>query len=487
MVRWGRWMDGRRAVNCPRKGGTLDAYHFDALARRLSTLGSRRSTLGGILAAMLLPLESVARGNGKHNQRQKGHGKDKGNGKDKKAKGRRKDKEKGKGKGKGKDQRIGSDAQTEPCWRTGACSLKKGANASRCNLAGYNPTTPPDCTGCNISRANLRGANLSGANLTKANLSGSCLIGANLTGAIITNTTNLYNAILCRTTMPDGSVSDAGCGLESPCCPVCDATHACPAGQLCCDGRCEAGNCCADAACGNQYPICVNFTCSPCTSDGQCDSGEVCCNGQCLTGTCCTSSQCIPPQTCGGGGTANVCECTPKTCQANRDCGSIPTGDGCGGPLNCGACSGTDTCGGGGTPNVCGCTPTTTCPAGQQCGSFTNNCGVSINCGPGCPAGQQCDGTGKCFCSPTGPNQIVLANCSGICVDTNIDSNNCGGCGNTCPVRGSGQIGCNGGTCCSAWSQPCSSTADCCPCVDGGGINRCICGGGGTCIETEIG
>jgi hypothetical protein len=45
--------------------------------------------------------------------------------------------------------------------------------------------------------------------------------------------------------------------------------------------------------------------------------------------------------------------CAPTTCQAQgASCGSIP--DGCGGTLECGACSGGQTCGGGGTPNQCG-------------------------------------------------------------------------------------------------------------------------------------
>ncbi|HJZ84048.1 MAG TPA: pyrrolo-quinoline quinone [Polyangia bacterium] len=65
---------------------------------------------------------------------------------------------------------------------------------------------------------------------------------------------------------------------------------------------------------------------------------------------------CVPPQTCGGGGTANVCGagmCTPTTCAAqSKNCGSIS--DGCSEVLDCGSCSPPETCGGGGTANVCG-------------------------------------------------------------------------------------------------------------------------------------
>lgn len=56
-------------------------------------------------------------------------------------------------------------------------------------------------------------------------------------------------------------------------------------------------------------------------------------------GTCCTA-----PQTCGGGGTPNVCgrpACVPTTCAAqSKNCGSIP--DGCGGTISCGACQTVD-------------------------------------------------------------------------------------------------------------------------------------------------
>lgn len=64
---------------------------------------------------------------------------------------------------------------------------------------------------------------------------------------------------------------------------------------------------------------------------------------------------CTSPETCGGGGVANVCgtsQCTPQTCtQAGADCG--PVGDGCGGLLDCGTCSLPMKCGGGSLPSVC--------------------------------------------------------------------------------------------------------------------------------------
>ena len=71
-----------------------------------------------------------------------------------------------------------------------------------------------------------------------------------------------------------------------------------------------------------------------------CGSGQVCV----ANSACCAPSQacgtvcCGGYNTCGGGGQAGVCGCTPlKTCDAGV-CGSID--DGCGGKLDCGGCSG---------------------------------------------------------------------------------------------------------------------------------------------------
>ena len=48
-----------------------------------------------------------------------------------------------------------------------------------------------------------------------------------------------------------------------------------------------------------------------------------------------------------------VSACVPAACAAQgKNCGSVS--DGCGGTLNCGVCTAPQTCGGGGTPNVCG-------------------------------------------------------------------------------------------------------------------------------------
>jgi hypothetical protein len=240
----------------------MDAQYFDDLTRQLS---SRRTAIGGLLAGLLLPLDAAARGKSKR-------------------------KDKGKAKDKGKDQKR-ANAQAEPCWRAGACMPKKGANVSQCDLAGYSPTTTLNCTGCNLSRANLRGADLSGANFTKANLSGACLIDADFTGATFANNTNLANAIFCNTTMPNGSVNDSGCGSGTACCSTCiEIGDTCGGsnGSSCCDGGfCGSGACqpcpCTGAGevcnaqgacvCAPGWTTLFNGSCGyPCTSDAQCQA-----------------------------------------------------------------------------------------------------------------------------------------------------------------------------------------------------------------------
>ena len=67
-----------------------------------------------------------------------------------------------------------------------------------------------NCFKCDLTEADLSGtrlinANLSGANLSKANLSG-----ANLSETFL-NYAIMNGAILCNTTMPDGSVIYSGC------------------------------------------------------------------------------------------------------------------------------------------------------------------------------------------------------------------------------------------------------------------------------------
>ena len=91
------------------------------------------------------------------------------------------------------------------------------------DLQGLKDTN--ECVACNLNGANLNGANLRGANLRSAalisanledaDLRGANLFGADLGGANLRDANldfaYMNGAILCNTTMPDGSVIYSGC------------------------------------------------------------------------------------------------------------------------------------------------------------------------------------------------------------------------------------------------------------------------------------
>jgi hypothetical protein len=204
---------------------------------------------------------------------------------------------------------------------------------------------------------------------------------------------------------------------------------------------------------------CMPTTCQ--AANATCGSLADGCGGTLECGTC------AAPATCGGGGTAHECGCTPTTCQAQgKNCGTMP--DGCTGTLTCGTCTGTETCGGGnpGTPNVCGegpCTTGTTCAAQQKsCGTISDGCGDTLECGT-CTSPAVCGGGGVanvCGCTPT-TCQAQSKNCGDIdngcgtslhCGDC-TGQETCGGggvanvCGGGPTVCGDGAIPSGGCTC----------------------------------------
>jgi hypothetical protein len=70
-------------------------------------------------------------------------------------------------------------------------------------------------------------------------------------------------------------------------------------------------------------------------SDGACipSCADKCSGADGCSGTC--PDTCVTPETCGGGGTPNVCGCTPRTCESAGVI-SGKAADGCGGVLTCG-------------------------------------------------------------------------------------------------------------------------------------------------------
>jgi hypothetical protein len=327
----------------------MDEERFDRLIQSVSRRLNRRGVVGALLgvAAAGLP-ETVAFGRGKHH----------------KSKDRHKDRKQERKKDRQKERQVPRklDAEQENCWRVGTCIPKKGSNVSRCNLEGSTAFAGLDCTGCNVSRANLHDVDATGANFTRANLSGSCLVDADFSGATFANNTNLYNAIFCRTTMPGGGINNSGCNKATACCPTCVpiGEQGCDLGGSCCGGaNCQTGACtcpankpdaCAGActnrltdpkncgSCGNtcgQGETCCSGGCknlnddeANCGSCGNgCGSGETCCNGVCKDlntdpnncGEC--GNACGQNQVCSGG----VC-CLPDSANLQTAIDNTPEG-----------------------------------------------------------------------------------------------------------------------------------------------------------------
>jgi hypothetical protein len=141
---------------------------------------------------------------------------------------------------------------------------------------------------------------------------------------------------------------------------------------------------------GDDDGPCEPVTCEEAGKDcGYMDDG---CGERIACGTCPSH------QTCGAGGSPNVCgsgTCTVTTCEAaGKDCGMIS--DGCADVLACGSCADGEVCGGGGAPNVCGtgeCTRVTCAEVGAECGLISDGCGGSRSCGS-CEGNLSCGGAG---------------------------------------------------------------------------------------------
>jgi hypothetical protein len=180
-----------------------------------------------------------------------------------------------------------------------------------------------------------------------------------------------------------------------------------------CGGGGMASHCGGSNGCVPHSCMSVGANCGP-IADG--------CGNQINCG-----STCPVGETCGGAGVSSHCgsppdagpACTPRTCASvGANCG--PLGDGCGGVLNCGTtCPMGETCGGGGTPNVCGngtttCVPRSCQQAGANCGPVADGCGGVLACGR-CTPPQTCGGGGTASVCGGGPDAGVGAPCTNLC------------------------------------------------------------------------
>ncbi|HLK35696.1 MAG TPA: hypothetical protein VKU41_03015 [Polyangiaceae bacterium] len=250
--------------------------------------------------------------------------------------------------------------------------------------------------------------------------------------------------------MPEASTNDATA-------PAIDASDDVP--SIFVDG---GGKHCTPLTCKGK-----GYTCGP-NADG---CGNLMDCGSCPAG-----------QYCGGGG-YSVCgttpppppdggACMPQSCQQQGfDCGAA--GDGCGGSLQCGTCSGQQYCGGGGF-NKCGnpaygsdggpvmpCMPTTCQALGYNCGRAADGCGNQLQCGT-CTGQDYCGGSGFDKCG----NPAYGADGGPVnpCMPT------------TCAALGFG---------CGPAGDGCGNVIQCGSCTSpeicGGGGFPSVCGSGGPC------
>ena len=195
-----------------------------------------------------------------------------------------------------------------------------------------------------------------------------------------------------------------------------------------------------------------------------------------------------------------ITNCVPRTCQQqNVGCG--PAGDGCGGQLNCGACTAPLTCGGGGVAGQCGepdggtCQQKTCQQQGLQCGQTGDGCGNVLSCGmctaPAACVGGQCVTSDAGGCIPTSCQQQNLA--CGEAGDGCGNVLDCGTCASPdacvagqCVGVDSGP-GCVAATCsqqnlqCGQAGDGCGNVLDCGACPAGA---SCI---GGSCVGSDGG
>jgi hypothetical protein len=153
---------------------------------------------------------------------------------------------------------------------------------------------------------------------------------------------------------PPGETCGGG-GIPSQCgAPAC-TPKTCQAGQCGllgdgCGGTLNCGTCAMGTCGGGGANVCGTLMCNP-TACPAPAPGSACgpvangCGGvnncPCQAGTPCVNGVCTVPN------------CTPLTCaKVGANCGQVA--DGCGGVLSCGNCIAPQTCGGGGTANVCG-------------------------------------------------------------------------------------------------------------------------------------
>ena len=442
----------------------MDPSEFDRLAHALGRAASRRAALAALLTGLLAPVlpegSLAARGGGKRTGRDKDNGQTK-----RRANSRGKDQGKAREKRRNRmqtSQRATAEARAANCYPSKTCALGKGKNASTCDFSGSVAFKGKNLSGANLGASNLGRVDASGANLQGGNLGRACLVDANLIDAKLGGA-NTSGAVFCRTIMPDGRGNDSGCGRGTACCPTCDAAHACPEGQICCEGRCVAGECCRAADCAAEP--CRTTTCQAhrcrsqpvtCTARDQCHEAGVCDPN---------TGECSQPGKANGVGCDDGDPCTESDRCVNGAC----VGESISGCVRCTRAEDCPT-----SPREC---QRSICADDGRCG-FAALVGSRCDAGDPCTVEAECDSRGDCVgtvmvgcracqtaadCPPPAtPCQTAVCTSDGICdVDTRPDGDSCDD-GNACTKDDA----CQNGQCAGkpvADCLPCASVADCPP------------------------
>lgn len=288
----------------------MDNEAFDRLTRLLSGAGTRRATLGAVLATALLGRES----GGAKNRRQR--------------------------------RRVRTQAQS-PCQNPGP-----GKNLSGCDYSGAD-LRGRSFRGANLSRAKLIGAELCSADLRGANLHKTDFTGAHLTRTDLRGT-NLSSAILtdahfCQTRMPKGTLNNANCPPDGDdvCCRDEECDGVCKRG-LCLERSCHSlgqlcqsfpfevcGNCCGSLPnCDKRGVVClpeadiITWRCRlDCSSDADCaEHGD---NFECRrdiiqcpgSDKCCVAKACTRDENCTSGKCCLVSSRNGVCCRSDQRCG----------------------------------------------------------------------------------------------------------------------------------------------------------------------
>ena len=253
----------------------MDEHRFDAIARSLGTVRSRRGALGLLAGAAGLGLAG--------------------------ADARRR---------KGKGRKARPAAQGAACAAAGskACTpaqAGRGAALANCDYAGAD-LHGTALNAANLSKASLADADLHGANLAGANLSRACLSGADLSGASLRGANlggaDLTGADLCGADLRGSNAKPAQLATAHLCCstilPNNKPATECPAGTRCTDGACVVGqgtcptganSCSAVQACNHSS----NCSCYVSTEgETRCADGFSLPGPGRICGACATSADC---------------------------------------------------------------------------------------------------------------------------------------------------------------------------------------------------